>query len=368
MKLVIIPGVAELFGKSLQDFEKSNLKKMETFISGHIDNFEMVIYDANSSYSEEDWFYFWEGTNVTGSVYRELFKKGLISHTIFYMGEPEVVLEWHNLRGLNELKKYFHYIVTWNRDLIDFKRVYPLNALYKWDYMLHDSKSVDEVPFSDKKLMTCIVGYKKSIVRGELYSERLKVIKWFEENHPEDFEFYGIGWPQKEYPLYRGSVDSKVKTYSKYRFALCIENMAKENFITEKITDCLLSIIVPIYYGAPEIEIYVPHECYIDYRDFKNLEDLYCFIKNMSEEQYNGYIKAIKKFIETGEMSYFSVEENAKGLLEILRSKENDDFEVTRYTVNKAKIKKILYITRQKFRKKIYGFYEKCKNIHRLWQ
>lgn len=279
---------------------------METVISRYIDNFEMVIYDVNSSYSEEDWFFFYEETDVTESVYLELFKKGLIGHTIFRMSEPEVVVEWYNLQGLNELKKYFHYIVTWNRDLIDFKRVYPLQSLRIWDYLLHESKSVDEVPFSDKKLMTCIVGYKKSNVRGELYSERLKVIKWFEENHPEDFEFYGRGWPQNEYPLYRGGVDSKVKTYSKYRFALCIENTAKENYITEKFVDCLSSIIVPIYYGAPEMETYVPHECYIDYRDFKNLEDLYSFIKNMSEEQYKGYIKAIKKFTEVGNGIFFT--------------------------------------------------------------
>lgn len=67
-------------------------------------------------------------------------------------------------------------------------------------------------------------------------------------------------------------------------------------------------------------------------------------------------------------MAYFSPEENAKGLLEILKSNENDGFEVTKDTVNKAKIKQILYMTRQKFRYKIHGLYENCKNIRRLWQ
>jgi hypothetical protein len=28
----------------------------------------------------------------------------------------------------------------------------------------------------------------------ELYSKRVEAIKWFEKNHPEDFDFYGIGW------------------------------------------------------------------------------------------------------------------------------------------------------------------------------
>ena len=355
MKLVLIPWTAKLFGRSIQDLPQFNFKEIELTLSRYISSIEMVIYDVNSSYSGEDWFFFWEITDVTESVYLKLFDQGFISHTIVYIAEPDVVIEWHNFRGVNELKKYFHYIVTWNKDFIDYKRVYPLQSFYKWEYMLHESNSVDEVSFSDKKLMTCIVGYKKSNVRGELYSERLKVIKWFEENHPEDFEFYGAGWPQKEYPLYRGCVDSKVKTYQMYRFALCIENISKENMITEKPMDCFSSMIVPIYYGAPEMETYVPHECYIDYRDFKNLEELYSFIKNMPEEQYNGYIKAIKKFTEIGEMAYFSPEENAKGLLGILQSKEKDCFEVTKYIITKAKIKRILYITRQKFRKKIHG-------------
>jgi hypothetical protein len=36
--------------------------------------------------------------------------------------------------------------------------------------------------------------YKKINHPLELYSKRVEAIKWFEKNHPEDFDFYGIGW------------------------------------------------------------------------------------------------------------------------------------------------------------------------------
>uniref|UniRef100_UPI00404791C4 hypothetical protein n=1 Tax=Aliarcobacter sp. TaxID=2321116 RepID=UPI00404791C4 len=44
-----------------------------------------------------------------------------------------------------------------------------------------------------------ISGNKKVNHPLELYSKRLESIEWFENNHPQDFEFYGMGW--NEYPL-----------------------------------------------------------------------------------------------------------------------------------------------------------------------
>jgi len=53
--------------------------------------------------------------------------------------------------------------------------------------------------------------------------------------------------------------------FSKYRFALVMEHIAREFYITEKILGSFLAGTVPVYYGAPEVfDIFNP-EAFIFY-------------------------------------------------------------------------------------------------------
>src|SRR5262249_31644674 len=85
-------------------------------------------------------------------------------------------------------------------------------------------------------------------------------------------------WPN---PLYasaarasRGSVASKSATLGRYRFALCFENSILKGWITEKLFDCFFAGTVPVYWGAPDVGDWVPAECFIDMRQFKDFADL----------------------------------------------------------------------------------------------
>ena len=53
-----------------------------------------------------------------------------------------------------------------------------------------------------------------------------------------------------------------------------------------------------MYWGAEDIDEYIPKECFIDRRSFVNHEKLYDFLKDMPENQYINYQKNIKNFIE----------------------------------------------------------------------
>ena len=50
------------------------------------------------------------------------------------------------------------------------------------------------IDFSERKLLTCISGNKKSEHPDEMYSEREKVITFLENRYPNDFDFYGTGF------------------------------------------------------------------------------------------------------------------------------------------------------------------------------
>lgn len=226
---------------------------------------------------------------------------------------------------------YFKKIFTWNDHLVDNKKIFKFNLPNKIP------KNIDFSLYKKEKLCTLIASNKYKNHPLELYSERIKAINWFEKNHPEDFDLYGVGWDKylfkghlsiinslnflnkyfkSNYTSYQGRIKSKFKVKQKYKFAICYENACDiPGYITEKIFDCFFAGCVPIYWGAPNITDHIPSNTFIDKREFSSYEDLYDYITNMTENQYDDYITAIKRFISSEKISNFSAERFAETIL-----------------------------------------------------
>ncbi|MBA7516673.1 hypothetical protein ES705_08721 [subsurface metagenome] len=230
-----------------------------------------------------------------------------------------------------ENHKYFKKIFTWNDKYVDNKKYFKINFSHKIP---------DKVEFNiknKKKLCTMIVANKLKAHPLELYTERVNTIRWFEQNHPEDFDLYGIGWDKynfegilsklnrfnalrkvlkPRYPSYKGAIKSKKEIYKKYKFAICYENARDiPGYITEKIFDCFFASCVPIYWGAPNITDHIPADAFIGRRNFKAYEELYQYLKNMSDKEYRGYLDAIEGFIESDKIYPFSAEYFVKKII-----------------------------------------------------
>jgi len=208
------------------------------------------------------------------------------------------------------------------------------DAVFTWDERYVDNKKYFKVNFANPfpaaipadlgaKTGFClmITANKKSRHPLELYSERERTASWFEREHPADFDLYGMGWDRRvftgpaplralnrlpalarlaapRHPCYRGTVAEKRPVISRYRFSVCYEN-AREipGYITEKIFDCLFSGNVPVYWGAPDIAKYIPQACFIDRREFRSHEQLYSFLKGMSDAEFGGYLQAARDYV-----------------------------------------------------------------------
>jgi len=239
--------------------------------------------------------------------------------------------------------KYFNKIFTWSDDLVDNKKY------FKFNYAFQIPSAIPK-KFQNKKLCCLIVGNKYSDNPNELYSERRKLIRWFEKNYPNDFDLFGTGWNEYHfkgmklirafnriaivkkimfryfgdfYPSYQGRVESKFEIMQNYKFAICYENIKNvSGYITEKILDAMFAGCIPIYLGADNILDHIPQNTFIDKRDFESYEKLYVFICNMNEEEYFQYLDNIETFL-TSSMGYkFSAEYNAKVLLHQIVSGE----------------------------------------------
>lgn len=223
-----------------------------------------------------------------------------------------------------ENHKYFKKIFTWNDDFIDNKKYYKINFSSRIPVALNFDRN------KKTKLCTMIAGHKFVPHPRELYTEKIKAIRWFERNHPEDFDLYGIGWDKyyfkgslsmlnrfevltkllkPKYSSYRGVVKSKREVLRKYKFAICYENVRDiPGYITEKIFDCFFAGCVPVYWGAPNVTDHIPADTFIDRRKYGTYEELYSYLKNMPDKEYFGYLDAIKIFIKSDKIYPFSAE------------------------------------------------------------
>lgn len=267
---------------------------------------------------------------------------GLSERMIYCNAEPPSVNPLNCPKGYEKIKRYFPYILTWNDEWVDGQTIFKRNIPYYFQ------DNIGEVPFSERKLLTSISGNKKSSHPDELYSERERVLTFFENNYSDDIDFYGTGWEETRHPCYRGKVDKKYETFWKYRFALCFENIKNmSGYVTEKILDCLTSGIVPIYAGAKNIDEYIPRECYIDYWQFPGYEQLADFLNSVDEEHFNQYLQAAKDFLASDRTLVFSGAEYARDILLVTKVKKNfrvsrSDFKKLQATIFVRKCKRMV--------------------------
>lgn len=103
------------------------------------------------------------------------------------------------------------------------------------------------------------------------------------------------------------SGNEKISILQKYRFCICFENtIGLQGYITEKIFSCFAAGCIPIYWGADNIENYIPKACFIDYRDFDSYAELYEFLSTMSLERYQKYCEATRDYLCSEQAEIFS--------------------------------------------------------------
>jgi len=322
-----------------------NLRKMghniETIDAGSIDDYDKIIFCEFPGFGR---------TGFPNRYLRKLIKNKFKEMYLVCM-EPEAIKpnNW-----VIDNHRYFKKIFTWHDDYVDNRRYFRVHST--------SHKREEKVDFelrSKTKLCTLIARNKFSSHPNELYSERRKAIRWFEQNHPEDFDLYGVGWDRYlprgisrpanlidgglrrlgnavpgyygknnifhrsakfskwsyslfgrkvEYPSYRGPVASTREVLKNYKFAICFENSSFPGWITERIFDCFLSGCIPIHSGDPNVTNRIPRDTFIDTRRFKSYNDLYSCIKGMTDTEYLEYVHAIEDFIKSEKSYPFTAE------------------------------------------------------------
>jgi len=228
---------------------------------------------------------------------------------ILFLWEPPSVVP-HNYN--KELHQHFSKIFTWDDSLVDNKKY------FKFYYPVCHNM-LEPIDFNKKKLCTLIANNRHSNHPSELYSQRLATLNFFENTAPQEFDVYGGGWDTSLYSTYKGRIQKKIDVLRHYKFSICYENIANiPGYITEKIFDCFWAGCVPVYWGAPNIEQYIPKNCFIARQDFASYTDLYNYLKNISEKEYEEYLNNIRAFLASEQAYKFTKEYFISTILKII--------------------------------------------------
>lgn len=246
--------------------------------------------------------------------------------------------------GVTKNWKNYQKIFTWRDDIIDnncFIKICLPNPTTR----VHVTDG-----WAKRDRFCCLIAGNKTVsmrCTNELYAERVRAIRWFEENVPDDFDLYGVDWDlsppicsgkigkislrlarymtrvirRNPFPSYRGTLFRKSDALRRTRYSLCYENIKDmPGYITEKIFDCFFSGCVPVYWGASNVTNYIPADCFIDRREFRDTESVYKYLRRIPEDKYRGYQERIAAFLESDAAYPFSSDAFAETIVNTIVS------------------------------------------------
>lgn len=131
----------------------------------------------------------------------------------------------------------------------------------------------------------------------QLHDQRLAMLAYFGARkqldlfgaHWDDLRNLPPHWQKELSPIVRTlapqTCANKQALIADYKFAVCFENIEFPGYVTEKIIDCLVAGVIPIYRGAPDIADFVPKDCYVDARAFSSHAQLSEYLETLSTEE-----------------------------------------------------------------------------------
>jgi hypothetical protein len=135
--------------------------------------------------------------------------------------------------------------------------------------------------------------FKVSFLRGELLKLQGHIIRYelFDRQNEitTPIQFWDKLGKRGNFDQWR---QDKIKTFRPYQYSVCIENSSRENYFSEKITDCILNKTIPIYWGCSNIGDFYNKEGIIQ---INNADEIIKIINTLTPEYYNSKLTVIEE-------------------------------------------------------------------------
>ena len=172
----------------------------------------------------------------------------------------------------------------------------------------------------------------KNLPFEQLHDQRLSAIIFFGEKNC--LKVFGKGWNNiTNLPkFYQNKLEnilhninpeeclSKISVLRNYKYSICFENAAFKGGISEKIIDCFVAGVIPIYLGAKDIDLFIPKKSFIDVRDFSNWTELYNYLISLDDIDAQIMINEGKIFLQSESGKLHCYENFANYIFELIRN------------------------------------------------
>jgi hypothetical protein len=212
-----------------------------------------------------------------------------------YLLEPPEIMDLSQQVLSAHQNNTFNYLFTHNQALLDAIKdsyVMPLASTWIKDYQ-----------FPDKTFSVSTLVGGKRMAPGHHLRQKL----WFKEDKitvPKNFFLSGSFGGIENYNNNQ-VLGSDKKPLFDSQFHICIENVKRRNWFTEKLIDCMVTKTVPIYYGCPNVEDW------FDTRGFiivDSLDDIISSCNALDGNTYNKMLPYVEENYKRGlELSDISV-------------------------------------------------------------
>jgi hypothetical protein len=113
---------------------------------------------------------------------------------------------------------------------------------------------------------------------------------------------------------YKNPIEKKITALKDYRFSIVFENCQEDYYFSEKLIDCFITGVIPIYWGCPSIGDFFDTDGMIIFNTLEELDIIMC---NLNEELYNSKLESIKynfekskKYLIADDIIYKKIKQN----------------------------------------------------------
>ena len=232
-------------------------------------------------------FLFFIRNNNSCKRFLNLKKKYLL---VFYQMEPKQIanaLYGDIIKNINKYKNFFDIIITFDEEILKLSQS-VFHLPYFGRAWVPDSPDLKKKEFIISYLTT-----RKNLTPAH----KLRINIWNKQNL--------IIIPKKMFVSYNCPTDKifennilmkkgsgKKILFDGIMFSIIIENSDQNNYITEKLLDCLIQKTIPIFWGCKNIDKFFNTKGFIK---FKDENDIFNIINNLTEDDYYSRIEYIEE-------------------------------------------------------------------------
>ena len=244
-------------------------------------NLFSYIYNINDNYNEADVVIF-SDANILKYLSGEILIKKNIPIIADICECPDIGQQKEVYTEVIKNYDKFNLILGWHEDILalpnaEFK---SSTEISQWTKIPNE---LDETLFriySDKTQLCSMVCSTKTMTNHQKF--RIQCAKSIKDK----ISLFGRGLNE---------IDNKLFALKDYMFSVAMENGVYNNYFTEKIIDCFLTGTIPIYYGAPNIDVFFDINGIIP---FNTIEELINIINNLDIKLYNSKLSSIKNNLD----------------------------------------------------------------------